>query len=385
MIDSFSRRLRVFLCHSSGDKPVVRELYQKLNSEGWLDVWFDEEKLYPGQDWNYEIEQAVEAADVIIVCLSNNSVGKEGYIQRELKFALDIALEKPEGTIFVIPLRLDDCEPPRRLRGWQYADYFPENLRTRAYQRMLESLRVRAGRLNLLSSEPAKMPVSAAKSPTAVEPQRSQPATPYPSPGQERSAWLTHLAAAVKKISIWKYGRVLVLILLITGFFGPWFQITSCSPPNPEGETSEPSVSIMTGSQHFNELIDAGGPGLIIPSAIALLFLLTLLRLIPWRFGESKAVVRLERLAAGLAHFTVFYEILNAHFTLFAPTIRLLWGFWLSLIGIYLAPINILAERRPTAQKGERAPWWAWLLMISLLLPWVAFAVFWFWLIYISG
>ena len=45
-----------------------------------------------------EIEKAVEAADVVIVCLSNTSVSKEGYIQREFKFALDIALEKPEGS-----------------------------------------------------------------------------------------------------------------------------------------------------------------------------------------------------------------------------------------------------------------------------------------------
>ena len=31
------RKLRVFLCHSSQDKPIVRELYQRLNAEGWID------------------------------------------------------------------------------------------------------------------------------------------------------------------------------------------------------------------------------------------------------------------------------------------------------------------------------------------------------------
>jgi len=49
------RKLRVFLCHSSSDKPTVRELYQRLDSEGWMDVWLDEIKLYPGQDWHYDI------------------------------------------------------------------------------------------------------------------------------------------------------------------------------------------------------------------------------------------------------------------------------------------------------------------------------------------
>ena len=144
-----TRKLRVFLCHASQDKPIVRELYQRLlaapygDDMGWIDPWLDEEKLLPGQDWNIEIEKAVEAADVVIVCLSNTSVSKEGYIQRELKFVLDIALEKPGGTIFVIPLRLDDCELPRQLRSWQAVDYFPAERQDWTFERLQQSLRIR--------------------------------------------------------------------------------------------------------------------------------------------------------------------------------------------------------------------------------------------------
>jgi len=143
------RPLRVFLCHSSGDKPVVRELYQKLSTVGWIDPWLDEEKLYPGQDWDLQIENAVEAADAVIVCLSNGSVTKEGYIQRELRFVLDIALTKPVETIFIIPLRLEDCLPPRRLRAYHYVDYFPIEKKEQAYQRLFVSLRKRADSLGL--------------------------------------------------------------------------------------------------------------------------------------------------------------------------------------------------------------------------------------------
>ncbi|MEK6754369.1 MAG: toll/interleukin-1 receptor domain-containing protein [Chloroflexota bacterium] len=62
-----TRKLRVFLCHSSQDKPIVpqgddiRELYQRLNAEGWIDPWLDGEKLLPGQDWDLEIENGVSA------------------------------------------------------------------------------------------------------------------------------------------------------------------------------------------------------------------------------------------------------------------------------------------------------------------------------------
>ena len=95
-----------------------------------------------------EIEKAVEAADAIIVCLSKGSITKEGYVQRELRIVLDFADYKPEGTLYVIPVRLEECEPPRRLRAWQYADYF-EGQRERALERLLVSLRRRADSLDL--------------------------------------------------------------------------------------------------------------------------------------------------------------------------------------------------------------------------------------------
>jgi hypothetical protein len=145
------RKLKAFLCHSATDKALVRELYHRLVAEGWIDPWLDEEKLLPGQDWDIEIEKAVEDADAVIVCLSKNSVTKEGYIQRELRFTLDIALEKPEGAIFLIPLRLDNCEMPTRLQKWQYLDYFPQNRRDVSYSRLLNSLENRANKIGKVS------------------------------------------------------------------------------------------------------------------------------------------------------------------------------------------------------------------------------------------
>ena len=145
-----SRPLNVFLCHSSTDKPMVRELYHHLDAEGWIDTWLDEEKLFPGEDWNYEIEKAVEKADVIVVFLTRTSVTKEGYVQREIRMVLDLAQYKPDGTVYIIPLRLEECEPPPRLKRWQYADYFPEDQRDRAYERLVTSLIKRAKSLGLL-------------------------------------------------------------------------------------------------------------------------------------------------------------------------------------------------------------------------------------------
>ncbi len=141
-VSNINRKLHVFLCHASQDKPVVRELYQRLLAEGWIDPWLDKEKLLPGQDWRTEIELAVESSDLVILCLSNNSVNKEGFVQKELRYAREVALEKPDNTIFLIPLRLSECEVPRGLRFFQRVDYFGET-KDRAYSDLKRSLEVR--------------------------------------------------------------------------------------------------------------------------------------------------------------------------------------------------------------------------------------------------
>lgn len=146
---STKRKLRVFLCHASQDKPRVSELYKKLNAETWIDPWLDKEKILPGMDWNLEIEKAVEASDAIIVCLSSTSVSKEGYVQKELRQVLDVSLEKPEGMIYIIPVRLDKCESPRSLRDWQYIDYFPPRNHQPAYDKLLASLKLRKDKLGI--------------------------------------------------------------------------------------------------------------------------------------------------------------------------------------------------------------------------------------------
>lgn len=100
------RPLTVFLCHTSSDKPKVRDLYNRL-TEDKVDAWLDEIKLLPGQDWQLEIPKAVRHSHIVVVCLSANSISKTGYVQKEIRYALDVADEQPEGAIYLIPLRLE--------------------------------------------------------------------------------------------------------------------------------------------------------------------------------------------------------------------------------------------------------------------------------------
>src|SRR6266478_4702264 len=111
---------RIFLCHASEDKAQVREVYHQLKALGF-EPWLDEVDILPGQDWEYEIEQALETSDFVIVFLSTRSVEKVGYVQSEFRRALYHAEEMPESFVHTIPVKLDDCAVPRRFSHHQWA------------------------------------------------------------------------------------------------------------------------------------------------------------------------------------------------------------------------------------------------------------------------
>lgn len=129
--------LKTFLCHSSKDKEQIRTIYRELKKAG-ITPWLDEEHILPGQHWEETLKDAVRDADVVLVCLSTSSVTKRGYVQKELRDVLEVALELPPEQIFVIPVRLDDCEVPRELKKWQYVDLFDE----KGFFKLLRSLRL---------------------------------------------------------------------------------------------------------------------------------------------------------------------------------------------------------------------------------------------------
>ena len=136
------RLLKVFLCHAKDDKRKVRELYRYLHRRQ-VKPWLDEIDLIGGQDWQAEIPKALATSDAIIICLTKNSIDKQGYIQKEIKFALDKALEMPEGRIFIIPVRFEECDVPSSLSRYQWVDLFDEA----GYSKMMKALSFRASQL----------------------------------------------------------------------------------------------------------------------------------------------------------------------------------------------------------------------------------------------
>ena len=109
---------RVFICHASEDKPVVRMLAQFIADHG-VAVWLDEREIKVGDSIIQKVSQGIESASHLVVVLSTHSVTKP-WVTGELSSALMRQLG--QRSISVLPLRLDESPLPTLLADVKYAD-----------------------------------------------------------------------------------------------------------------------------------------------------------------------------------------------------------------------------------------------------------------------
>jgi hypothetical protein len=119
-------RARIFIAYVDEDYERVNHLCEHLLAAGF-DPWLDKRKLLPGQDWPRCIERAISVADLFIACYSRRAGRKRGQFQKEVRQAIECAAGMPLEDNFVIPVRLEECNVPRRIRSEiQYVDLFPD-------------------------------------------------------------------------------------------------------------------------------------------------------------------------------------------------------------------------------------------------------------------
>ena len=117
---------RIFLAYVQEDAHTAESLFEDFRKWGF-DPWLDRKKLLPGQNWPRAIEHAIETSEFFVACFSCRSVSKKGGFQAEIRYALDCARRVPLEDTFLIPVRLDDCRIPARIRREiQYIDLFPD-------------------------------------------------------------------------------------------------------------------------------------------------------------------------------------------------------------------------------------------------------------------
>ena len=115
---------RVFVAYVEEDSAAAVRLCADLRRYD-CDPWMDRERLLPGQNWLRRIESAIEFSDCFVALFSACSIRKRGQFQSELRYAMDCARRIPLDQSFILPVRLDECQVPKRITSViQYVDLF---------------------------------------------------------------------------------------------------------------------------------------------------------------------------------------------------------------------------------------------------------------------
>lgn len=112
------RRVSVFLSHSSRDRTVARRLADDLRRSG-IEVWFDETHVRVGDSVSREIQYGLQQTDFVAVLLSREGV-QSGWVEKEWQSR--IAAEAEERKVFILPVKVGECEIPPLLRDRKFAD-----------------------------------------------------------------------------------------------------------------------------------------------------------------------------------------------------------------------------------------------------------------------
>ncbi len=116
----------VFISYAREDfvpATLIKNAIDRTGLVGWLDLSY----LRGGVLWKEEIVRLIKKADFFVAVLSKLSVEKRSFFQHEIREALETARSVPGSRIFIVPVRLDRCQPPHpALNERTRVDLFPD-------------------------------------------------------------------------------------------------------------------------------------------------------------------------------------------------------------------------------------------------------------------
>jgi hypothetical protein len=116
----------VFISYAREDLRAATLIKDAIDRTG-LVCWLDVHYLHGGVRWKAQIARIIQKADFFVAVLSKLSVEKRGFVQREIREALETALSIPDSRIFIVPVRLDQCEPTHpAFQELNWVDLFPD-------------------------------------------------------------------------------------------------------------------------------------------------------------------------------------------------------------------------------------------------------------------
>ena len=115
---------QVYLCHSSHDKQVVRQIRDRLEANG-IRCWFDEDELHGGRSARRGMEQGLRSSRYLLVCASAN-LQSALWANQEIDAVLHLDVEsRDDPKVLVLRLNGDNVETaiPLLLQGKKWFEY----------------------------------------------------------------------------------------------------------------------------------------------------------------------------------------------------------------------------------------------------------------------
>lgn len=100
---------KVFISYAHEDEAYKDQLKKHLKPlvrQKKLEIW-DDRSINAGTEWNAEIHEAMQAAEIMLLLISNDFINSDFIFDVELKHGLE---RHAAGTARVIPIILRDCD-----------------------------------------------------------------------------------------------------------------------------------------------------------------------------------------------------------------------------------------------------------------------------------
>ncbi len=150
---------KIFFSYSRVDSPFALTLAKDLREAG-ADIWIDQLDIPAGSHWDAAVEKALNSAAFVLVILTPASTASTN-VMDEVSFALESGKK-------IIPVLLEDCLAPFRLRRLQRIDFTSDY--TTGFSQLIISLNLSLGTDGKVANLPveniqieASTPVTSAK------------------------------------------------------------------------------------------------------------------------------------------------------------------------------------------------------------------------------
>ncbi|MGA7192851.1 MAG: toll/interleukin-1 receptor domain-containing protein [Anaerolineales bacterium] len=137
---AIEKQRRAFISYSHVNRDFAIKLAKALRAAEYA-VWFDQLDIPAGARWDDEVENALRDCSIFMVILTPASIASEN-VKDEIGYAIDHGKR-------ILPVLLEDCDVPLRLRRFQYVDFT-----AKSFEQGLESAKELLGGLVDEASEP---------------------------------------------------------------------------------------------------------------------------------------------------------------------------------------------------------------------------------------